>query len=499
MAKQVRVFFRLFNAQTTASTFDASTTYKTYSDGLTYGHKIPLMGIESGEYRTIPCFASPRVNLTDHTQSMEAQHDAPNVRDLATNAGVETDYFFGCWLDVNQPLQRFLPSSVPAMNSFDGPWTGTLQSIQEAITAAPHQCLIAEINFDETPTPLGANSGNSDKLAQRNIAWIDGPNPGIAASRLMPHPIQIRPTGPLAKNPDELLIHWGATPRGSEAQLYLPSLRADEIVRLANRRYCDHHLSIIDNHTVGFPTATATLVPLPADTAVAAGLLTIGLPGSVRKGDAYRITVRQLTDARAGKRPPPPPPTNVTRRVRARVLAAAAPAHPGLAWRRATGAFQFNLTISTKQRLLLSEERLLATLRWIELQMPNARSWHPVLLRYIEQIAGRVRGFGGDPGRIKPSPTGEVGKPHEGHGGEERLCFTGKIADLIFDRLGDFEGFTLETEDGERRFVTRESEMRRLAEWVWRDRLRVHVWVERDDAHRPLRIVVCRPPAPAKS
>jgi hypothetical protein len=40
---------------------------------------------------------------------------------------------------------------------------------------APHQCLIAEIRFDDTPIPNGAIMSSSDKLAQRNIAWIDGP------------------------------------------------------------------------------------------------------------------------------------------------------------------------------------------------------------------------------------------------------------------------------------------------------------------------------------
>jgi hypothetical protein len=273
-AKQVRVFFRLFNAQTTASAFNAA-SYPTFSDGVPYGHKIPRLGVENGEYRTIPCFATPRINLADPTKSMDQQFDPPNVRDLNTVPGVETDYFFGCWLDVNQPLQRFLPSSVPATNPTNGPWPGIpLHSIQEAFVSAPHQCLIAEINFDETPIPLGVDTGTSDKLAQRNIAWIDGPNPGIVASRLMPHPIQIRPTAPGKRNPDELMILWGATPTGSTAQLYLPSLDAREILRLANMRYCDHRLTLVDDHTIGCPTGVATLIPLPTDAALAAGLMT---------------------------------------------------------------------------------------------------------------------------------------------------------------------------------------------------------------------------------
>jgi hypothetical protein len=34
---------------------------------------------------------------------------------------------------------------------------------------------VAEIRFDDTPIPNGAASSTSDKLAQRNIAWLDGP------------------------------------------------------------------------------------------------------------------------------------------------------------------------------------------------------------------------------------------------------------------------------------------------------------------------------------
>ena len=92
------MFFRLFNAQTTSSAFDPSASYKTYSDGVVYGHKIPLLGIENGEYRTIPCFATKREILADPTKSMTDQLDPANARDLNTIAGVETEYFFGCWL-----------------------------------------------------------------------------------------------------------------------------------------------------------------------------------------------------------------------------------------------------------------------------------------------------------------------------------------------------------------------------------------------------------------
>lgn len=109
-ATNVRVFFRMFQAQNTVSNFDAATTYRTASDGIAFGHSIPLLGVQNDqngnpEYVTIPCFASPRIVLTDPTKAMNAQDDPPNARDLATKPGGEADYFFGCWIDNNQPSQ----------------------------------------------------------------------------------------------------------------------------------------------------------------------------------------------------------------------------------------------------------------------------------------------------------------------------------------------------------------------------------------------------------
>jgi hypothetical protein len=85
-----------------------------------------------------------------------------------------------------------------------------------------------------------------------------------------------------------------------------------------------------------------------------------------------------------------------------------------------------------------------------------------------------------------------LGRPKHPH--EERQAFTGKIAGLIFDRFGDFEGFLLDTE-GERKFLSREREVAELAERVWRDRLRITVWTERDEPHRPLSIIILQPPS----
>jgi hypothetical protein len=499
-AKAVRVFFRLFQAQTTGSDFNDQTTYRFASDGITYGHKIARLGVQNDqngqpEYVTVPCFATPRINLAGPA-SMDGQLDQPNVRDITVQtSGVEVDTYFGCWLDINQPQQTFLPLSPPAGN-WDGAWTGALHSLNEVITRSPHQCLIAEIRFDDTPVPLGATSWDSDKIAQRNIAWIDGPNPGVDASRRMPHPFELRPSPTATETPDELMILWGRTPAGSTGSFYLPEVSAAEILKLADSMYAAHQLTASDANTITVPAAGLTFIPLPSGTARSAGLLTVDLAGGLKRGQVFEIVVRQLTEAAANVQPNPPPPTILARRARATV----APREGDrFTWRQLKGAFQLTITVKTKEQLLYPEERLLAWLRWIALSMPPQHRWYPVFHRYLEQIAGRVLGFGGDPTQIRPSPTGDVTPiplppPPKQPPSEEELAFTGKVSGLIFDHFGDFEGFLLDTEDGERRFSSREKDVETLAERAWRERLRITIRTERHARQQPTSIVVLEPP-----
>jgi hypothetical protein len=173
----VRVFFRLFSAASTVTNFaevgTAEGTYRWGTNG-TAGHKIPLLGVEtiagSLEYVTIPCFASPRANLSGPAD-MNTQTDPPNAVPITTSAGKEVDTYFGCWLDVNQTTKFLIPTPPGSQSQWDGPWTGT-ESLNGAIAVAPHQCVVAEIRFDDTPIPAGANTSTTDKLAQRNIAWL---------------------------------------------------------------------------------------------------------------------------------------------------------------------------------------------------------------------------------------------------------------------------------------------------------------------------------------
>jgi hypothetical protein len=173
----VRVFFRLFRAASTITNFaEVGTGEGTYRWGTngTAGHKIPLLGVEkiggSLEYVTVPCFATTRVNLSGPAD-MNTQTDPPNALPITTSAGAEVDTYYGCWLDVNQTAKFLLPTPPSSQSQWDGPWTGT-ESLNGAIAVAPHQCLVAEIRYDDTPIPTGADTGTSDKIAQRNIAWL---------------------------------------------------------------------------------------------------------------------------------------------------------------------------------------------------------------------------------------------------------------------------------------------------------------------------------------
>ena len=59
-----------------------------------------------------------------------------------------------------------------------------------------------------------------------------------------------------------------------------------------------------------------------------------------------------------------------------------------------TGTFQVKLPVGDDKQLLLSEENTLAILKWRLEQYSPVYRWRPVLQRYIDYVAGRVRGFG---------------------------------------------------------------------------------------------------------
>jgi hypothetical protein len=499
VAHNVRLFFRMWPAQQTNAVYDTAHEYRALTN--TGGEKIPGLGIRGDEIVTIPFFATRRVDTS--TVSMKTQTDNPNRR-LTVNPdplGGEIDLYYGCWLDINQPGDLLFPSrmvgGVPA-NLPDGPFTnmGTLLPIQQLVRGQ-HQCLIAEIAFDPDVIAPGTDPSISDKLAQRNLTFVNVPNPGVLASRRAPHTFEIRPTPsgrPVGFPHDELMIDWGDVPAGSTGNLYLPAVAAADIISIASQTDPAHRLTVAGTNTVALPAEGISYVPVPTgQDENLAGLLTVDLPQGIREGESYNITVKQVTVVPVFNREFRQTGQNA---VPASELGGAA---FGTGWRRVLGTFAMKIDVATKHALLPGEERLLSILRWIELAVPVESRWYRVFRRYVDQIAHRVRFMGGDPAAVGPTPDGDW--QHLGYGkgrgrepaGEQRLRFEGKVASLTYDRFGDFTGFTLDTEDGQRRFHNAEPAMERVVLRAFEHRIPMTVIVEQDNIHHPEAILLTGP------
>ena len=398
-AEDVRVFFRLFPYSSTSLEYNQSTNYRRGGEA---GVTIPLLGIQGGNTTTsIPCFAAPRIDSA--SVSMTTQTDPENVQTIPPDAsGAEVVRYYGCWLDLNQTQPQF--PLTHSSESVDGPFITTpRQSIQDLVRNR-HQCLVAEIAFDEAPIPPGATPGSSDKLAQRNISIVDSSNPGDFASHRIPNAFDIEPTRPQRapdELPDELMIDWGNTPIGSLATLYLPGLNTQEILTLAVEMYRSHRLIYIDDHTLQCRTGGFTYIPIPEGGGINfAGMISVDLPPTVRDGQVFNIVVRQVTGA---IREPQARVETLTHRLPPDT----ASTRPPMGARHILGTFQITIPVRAKEMLLEREERLLSNLRWIQRAIPSTNRWFPVFNRYVRQIADRVDAFGGSSSLVEASPSGD--------------------------------------------------------------------------------------------
>nr|MDP9120443.1 LodA/GoxA family CTQ-dependent oxidase [Acidobacteriota bacterium] len=410
-ADKVRVFFRLFTTAATGTDYNPSSSYRRT---LSVTDPMALLGLQAGEVVTIPCFGVARVNSDlslPGAVALSAQADDDfNVRQLQPAGADEFQAYYGCWLDFNQTTPRFPRHPMP----LDGPWSSGLKSIQELIRGE-HQCLVAEVFFKDDPIAGGATPASSDKLSQRNLAILQSDNPGSLATHTVQHTFQIKATGvarvswgaglaapiavmapvqapleavlaggalselrtralePLAAvtvarpevpGPDELMIRWGTLPRATRMTVYMPDVDAAEVLQLAGLRYDTERLELVDAHTLRCLPADVTYLPLPQGrTRNISALLTLELPEGVRREQVFRLVVHQMTG-----RP-----------------------------RRLLGAFQITIPVSDKRVMLDREVRKLSVLRHIAAGIEIDDPWHPIFVRYLDQIAGRVRGFGGDP------------------------------------------------------------------------------------------------------
>lgn len=431
-ASDVRVFFRLFRALSTGVEFRAGSTYRTIVND--FGERIPVLGVEGGQTTTIPFYAEARVNTA--VQSLARQRDQANRRDLTpvSPGSDERVAFFGCWLDVNRTEARF-PLSPP---NATGPFSSGLESIQELLRSA-HCCLVAEVDFGTNWLQEGDSPASNDSLSQRNLAIVGSDNPGSPATHTVLHTFELKPSSAMGigggldavpdfevigsatqflakapprlrqRRPDELMIDWGNLPAGSSATVYMPGIEAAEVVQLHGRRPGPANIELVDAHTLALAVGTEriTYLPLPPSRhATVASLFAIELPDGVRKREIYRMTVRQIDG------------------MRGTIL----------------GSCEWVIPVTTAELLLPEEQSRLAVFSHIAKAIPANDQWAPIFGRYLDHQRDKVRGLGGDPDRIVPSPDGAVPdlEQDEGPGGTDaaaanhRLCCRLRYIGAIF-------------------------------------------------------------------
>jgi len=80
---------------------------------------------------------------------------------------------------------------------------------------------------------------------------------------------------------------------------------------------------------------------------------------------------------------------------------------------------------------------------------------------------------------------------HHHHDDDDgRRGYTGKIIGLIYDRAGDFDGFLLGTDDGERAFDSREPGIEEVVGRAWAERILTTVYADDAEPWRPVRMVL---------
>lgn len=517
-ASDVRVFFRMFNVATTGLEFNG-TLYARQGNG---ANSTPLLGLAGGEIASIPFYAEAR------DADMTNQSDITNRRTLDGGGMIEVTEYFGCWLDFNQPTARF-PLN-PPHNGSGGAFTGSLLSIQQLVRNT-HCCLVAEIHYPLDPIPNGATPGSHENISQRNLVIVESDNPGTTATHTVQSTFEIKPSDiplaipqafgflpqapvvieavpqiarrspqetpaavlpesekahirdepppalaaepgeyvtrrqPVARaapvflgamtvfamakprpEPDELLIRWNNLPRDSRVMLYMPDVDTHEIVSAAAARNGPPVLVARDTGTIFCRVGDVSYVPIPGPRSLnIPGMISIELPPTVTHGQIFTVTIHQISG-----------------------------------WpRRIIGTFQVTIPVHTAVEILPGEIRKLSVLRFIGQSIPSGNRWFRIWQRLLDQIADRVRGLGGDPDSIAPSPTGE-GYPGDENppkpGGEDATTLNGQIALILYDSFGHFEGFILETSEKEYTFNTCRSGVEKVVLKACRNHLQVKVW-----------------------
>ena len=507
MAANTKVFFRLFNTQTFDTDYINTNAYVSAGDpNITFPSTggaddpaLPQPGTDgSGHINgcTIPFFAA--------ADESDLAPGGVNNQNLDVSAGDGLWAYFGCYLDVYDPA--LMVGGHP---------------VQYWLAGGTHHCLVAQIAYEGAPIQNAGgvieNPDNCDKLAQRNLQISPAGTTISAQARRVPQTFDMRPSpltvqkpaGYLENYPDELMIDWGNIPSGSMVSIYWPQVNAADVVALAMKRYAYPFLTATDAHTIRcLSNKGVTYIPIPTGEVGGqsfAGLFTVDLSEALRSGNAYRITVRRITSRQVSAVVGRQPTTGAQPVAGQAQVGGVQPVNPvagvverGLNWRYIVGLFQVSIPVGTAAMLLPQEENLLAILKWRQTLLPASNKWYPVLTRYISYVAARVKGLGGDPQTIPASPNGyqgTLGVITTGNGHPEPVGaieeITGKVRGLIFDRWGDFDGFSLETKKGELiNFFGREKRMEEIVRQAWSERILLGIFVDPAQPRWPMSIVM---------
>jgi hypothetical protein len=332
-----------------------------------------------------------------------------------------------------------------------------------------------------------------DQLAQRNLQFTAVDNPGPAATHRAPQTFDIRPSrvigtpGGLGLPPDQLMIDWGAIPKGSVASIYWPAVAAADVIALAETWGGAAGLSSSDAHTLTLKVeGGVSYVPIPKGAGQNfAGLFTLELPPGITTGQSFEVLVRRIA-TRFGRASPPPPPAPQLRSPPSRKLdkkakpAAAvesAVIEREILWRYVVGSFVVRIPVSTGENMRIPEAMTLAIMKWRFAHLSPGNRWSPVLERYIKYSSARLDGIGGDSSQVPASLTWTPPLPDAGGKGggpgEHQVC--GKVAEVVFDCHGAFEGFVLDDCCERRRIESRERGIADLVLRACRENLTVCV------------------------
>jgi hypothetical protein len=435
-ATDVRVFFRVFASQSPDTDYDPNGTYASQPDPANKpGTPLPGAGDT-----TVPFFATGNAGSeTDY------QPSGPNIHTLTIPQGQDDLWwYYGCFLNFYDPN-----------NQIDG------QQVQTRLPGT-HHCIVAQIAYDDAPIPNGVSPMSWDQLAQRNLQFTVVDNPGPAATHRAPQTFDIRPSkaigtpGGNGLPPDELMIDWGNVPTGSTASIYWPAVTAADVIELAKTWGGAVGLSSSEAHTLTLTVeGGVSYLPIPEGAGQNfAGLFTLELPAGIRTGQEFEVLVRRISTRRAKHAPPPPPPPALQSAPSRKLEKKRKPAPEAAAviererpalWRYVVGSFVVRIPVSNGERMRIPEEMTLAIMKWRLAHLSPGNRWAPVLERYIKYCSARLDGIGGDASQVPASLTWTPPLPRDdrhGRPGERELC--GKVAEVLFDCHGQFEGFVLD-------------------------------------------------------